>query len=184
MWLLVFMRDPESQLPVDIERYLDVMKSKLSYEGRRHNWKQQQFLCGVLYLQWTTLLTLKRAHGPGQVSCESSFPYLWEQVLLIFGFDDCEFESSAFVLWILSVYRCFLQCIRNLCHGDPVWRTNETSSSLLHPVPYLSPPALGKYLLNKWMNKWVCVSHHSYKDKWDMILALEELTVYWTQAAN
>lgn len=88
MWLLVSTRDPESQLPVDIERYLDVIKSKLSYEGRRCNWKQQQFLCGVLYLQWTTLLTLKGAHGREQVSCESWFPYLWEQVLLIFGFDD------------------------------------------------------------------------------------------------
>lgn len=78
-----------------------------------------------------------------------------------------ESESSAFVPCILSV--CFLQCIRNVCHGDPARGTNEISSSLLHPVPYLSPPALSKYLLNKWMNKWVCVIHHSYKDKWDMI---------------
>lgn len=37
MWLLVATRDPENQLPLDIERYLDVIKKKLSYEGRRCN---------------------------------------------------------------------------------------------------------------------------------------------------
>lgn len=60
--------------PTDTEAYLSM--TKLGSEGRKDNREQWKFLLEVFYLQWTTLLRVKRAQGPGLVSSESWFPYL------------------------------------------------------------------------------------------------------------